>query len=60
MIPLVLFGTSHSLLLMTAWQMPGVGAVLLSHENPEISLTSVLVLQVMSSPYTEDNVCVLP
>ena len=58
---LVLFDTLHSLLLMIALQMSGVGAVLLSQKIPEISLAFVLVLQVMASPYTEDNVvCVSP
>lgn len=56
MIPLVLFDTSHSLLLMIALQMSGVGAVLLSQKIPEISLAFVLVLQVMARPCTEDNV----
>lgn len=57
----MLFDTSHSLLHMTAMQMSVVGAVLLSQKNYEIFHPIVLILQVMTSPYAEDNiVCVSP
>lgn len=60
MIPLVLFDTSHSVFLMIALQMSGVGAILLSQKIPEISLDFVLVLQLIASPYIEDNVVCVP
>lgn len=57
----MLFDTSHSLLHMTAMQMSVVGAVLLSQKNYKIFHPIVLILQVMTSPYAEDNiVCVSP